>query len=280
MNKQKNILCIHDLCTVGRSSLSVIIPAISAMGLQACALPSAILSSHFYSFENVAAAPQTQFIKEALSSLAENKVSFDCVYTGYLIDEAQVELCMGLLGQYPNALKVVDPVMGDNGKLYSGISAAHCEAVKKLCHMADIITPNTTEALLLLDSESIDADAFTREQLCDMSLALSQKFDVSCVITGAKLISGAHAVAGYDKSGKSGFIDMCRYTGVYFPGTGDLFAAVLCGCFLKDKSFQTACEIAINFVSSAAEFTAAEGTNEKYGLCFEPILNKLWESVN
>ena len=149
----KKILCIHDLSGVGRCSLAVILPVLSVMGFQPVALPTVVLSTHTGGLGTPARMDGSAYGMAALEHYQTLGLQFDCIYTGYLGGEAQVALAEKAFSLWPAAYKVVDPVMGDNGKAYSTVTPALVERIRSLCRAADLILPNYTEAQLLLKQQ-------------------------------------------------------------------------------------------------------------------------------
>ena len=149
----KKILCIHDLSGMGRCSLAVILPVLSVMGCQPVALPTVVLSTHTGGLGTPARLDGAAYGLAALEHYRELGVEFDCIYTGYLGGEEQVALAEKAFDLWPAARKVVDPVMGDNGKAYSTVTSALIDRMRGLCRRADLILPNATEAALLLERE-------------------------------------------------------------------------------------------------------------------------------
>ena len=149
----KKIAAIHDLSGLGRCSLSVILPCMSVMGLQVCPVPTAILSAHTGGFGEVEMRDLTDYIDPALAHYKRLGTKFDCVYSGFLASKEQVDHCLGFIKAYPDALKVVDPVMADNGKPYRTCGEELRRRMKDLAAAADIITPNVTEAAMLLGED-------------------------------------------------------------------------------------------------------------------------------
>ena len=151
----KKILCIHDLSGVGRCSLAVILPVLSVMGFQPVALPTVVLSTHTGGLGTPARMDGSAYGMAALEHYQTLGLQFDCIYTGYLGGEAQVALAEKAFALWPAAYKVVDPVMGDNGKAYSTVTPALVERIRSLCRAADLILPNYTEAQLLLQQQPV-----------------------------------------------------------------------------------------------------------------------------
>ena len=158
MQKQHTVLCIQDLSCVGRCSLAVVLPALAAMGVQPCALPTALLSTHTGGLGRPARTDESGFISAALAHYAQLGLAFDCVYSGYLAGAAQVALVEQAFRQAPAALKLVDPVMADHGRPYASMTPEIRAAVAQLCGQADVIVPNALYAV----SSSISLSASIR----------------------------------------------------------------------------------------------------------------------
>ena len=152
----KKILCIHDLSGVGRCSLAVILPVLSVMGLQPVALPTVVLSTHTGGLGTPARLDGCAYGEAALEHYHALGLDFDCIYTGYLGGEAQVALAEKAFALWPSAHKVVDPVMGDNGKAYATVTPELISRIRQLCRSANLILPNYTEAQLLLQRHPVD----------------------------------------------------------------------------------------------------------------------------
>ena len=149
-NAPKTVLTIHDLPGFGRAALSVIVPVLSTLGVQTVALPTAVLSTHTGGLGTPAKLANPGYGPAALEHYHRLGVKFDCIYSGYLADAAQAKLVERAFELWPRAFKVVDPVLGDGGRLYSGLGADMVPAMYSLCSKADLIVPNVTEAALLL----------------------------------------------------------------------------------------------------------------------------------
>ena len=219
----KKILCIHDLSGMGRCSLAVILPVLSVMGCQPVALPTVVLSTHTGGLGTPARLDGAAYGLAALKHYRELGVEFDCIYTGYLGGEEQVALAEKAFDLWPAARKVVDPVMGDNGKAYSTVTPALIDRMRGLCRRADLILPNATEAALLLEREP-QTDTFddaSAQALADELLTLAP----SAVVTGLAL--GKYI--GCAGSGRERFVIKKLHISRSFPGTGDLYGAVLIG---------------------------------------------------
>lgn len=267
-NRPSRVLAIHDLSGFGRCSLSVILPALSAMGVQVCALPTAVLSTHTGNLGDVALRDLTGFISQALDHYRRLDLEFECVYTGFLGSEGQIDLCLQAFKQFEGALKVVDPVMGDHGKAYRTITP---EMVRRMCEMtgaADIITPNLTEGFMLL-GESYDYAPLTRARAKSLLARLCERGPRFSVLTGAELAEGGMANLGYDRMHNAYWMVRCDYMPVSYPGTGDLFASVLVGGILSGDSLPIAMARATGFLERTIKNTFSFSPDPRFGVMFE-----------
>ena len=264
----KKILCIHDLSGVGRCSLAVILPVLSVMGLQPVALPTVVLSTHTGGLGTPARLDGGAYGEAALEHYHALGLDFDCIYTGYLGGEAQVALAEKAFALWPSAHKVVDPVMGDNGKAYATVTPELISRIRQLCRSANLILPNYTEAQLLLQRTPVDdpLDDAAAQALADELTALAP----SAVVTGLPL--GKYI--GCAGSGSDRFVVKKLHIDRSFPGTGDLYGAVLIGSLIQGNALSAAADNAAEFVSLAIQNTPA-GQDTRFGVWFEPLLPRL-----
>ena len=267
----KHLLSIQDLSCVGRCSLTVALPTISAMGVRCSVLPTAVLSTHT-AFPKPEVVSLTGKIEDFASHWAQNGITFDAVSVGYLSDPEQGEAIARLLDRF-DAPVILDPVMGDHGKLYSRITGEHIGALKALAARAEVLLPNLTEAAALAGlpyRQQTDTDYLNA--LADGLLALGAK---AVVITGIHLKDNAIGFYGKKQSGEP----FC-YQGSYIPrqfhGTGDLFAAVLSGQLLKGETLSAAAEKAAEFVKACVENTPQV---TPMGVEFETQLYRLTNTI-
>ncbi|MBO6229382.1 MAG: pyridoxamine kinase [Ruminiclostridium sp.] len=256
----------------GRCSLAVITPVISAMGIQCVPVPTAILSTHTGGFDDFVFRDMTDFISPCCKHYKKLGIDFDTIYSGFLGSDAQVDSCIEFFESFPNAKRVVDPVMGDDGECYKTYTPRLIERMKELVRHADIITPNLTEAALLLDmpySERL-SEARARdmlELLCTMS--------GSAVITGVKFVTGEHA--NICMNGQTGEYAVVRWDPLpaSYPGTGDIFASVMTGRMMLGDRFEDAVRTASVFVHDAVKATMDNGKPRRNGVEFERVLGTL-----
>jgi len=266
--------CINDLSGVGRASLTVAIPVLSVMGVQCCPLPTAILSAQtgyeHYSFHDF-----TPHMAQYFSCWMQEGFDFDALYTGFLGSAEQIDIVLDIAAKMPShAFKLVDPVMADNGKVYATYTPAMCRRMRKLVKAADIVTPNITEACILTDSpyqgESIDEH--TARSLCTGVAALGPK---TVVLTGVRTSPDHIGTYMYAADTQELTLVEKPLSSGRFPGTGDLFASVLCGALLRGRTLTDAVDLAAGFVAHTTSYTAGMGADPKHGVQFEHCLKEL-----
>ena len=273
MTTISRVAAVHDLSCFGRCSLTVILPVLSAMGLQCCPLPTAVLSTHTGGFGPVARTELAGQLAGTLGHWQRLGLQFEGVYTGYLSSPEQAALALRAVEERkaPGGLAVVDPVLGDGGKLYSSVTPELVEAMKELCRAADVITPNLTEAAVLLDRAE---DELPRDGEA-LARLLSGGGRRSVVVTGVSPEPGRIGAAWFDRTdARTGLCAGPRAAGS-FPGTGDLFAAVLTGSLLRGESLAEGCARAVEFVYRCAARTLELGSPAREGVVFEPLLGEL-----
>ena len=270
------VAAIHDLSGFGRCSLTVAIPILSAMGVQCCPLPTAFLSTHTGDFEGYTFLDLTDEMEKAAAHWKSLDLKFQAVYSGFLGSEHQIEVVERFIHDFrgKDTIIVVDPVMGDGGAVYKTYTPAMCEGMKRLSEQADVITPNLTEAALLLDIpyEKMPHDeAGLKEIVARLSLGRTR----SVVLTGFS--SGPHLTGAlcFDATnGETSAVQVERVDREFY-GTGDVFSSVLTGALVKGNSLQTAAAQAVGFILECAKLTAANKLPLREGVDFEPLLGLL-----
>lgn len=273
MTAPKRVAAIHDISGLGRCSLTVIIPVLSAMGVQVCPVPTAVLSAHT-GYGEFVMRDLTDYIDSALDHYKRMGVKFDCVYSGFLASSEQIDHCLDFFASFPEALKVVDPVMGDNGKNYKTYTPELCARMSELVAVADIITPNLTEAAILL-GERFPEGAVSASTMKSWLVRLSQLGPKTVVITSVPLLSGGIATVGYDSERGSFWKITGEYVPISYSGSGDMFASVLVGGILGGDSLPIAMNRATSFTTSTIKTTYGYGTHWTDGIMFEPQLFRL-----
>ena len=270
----KTVLAIHDLPGFGRAALSVIVPVLSCLGVQAVALPTAVLSTHTGGLGTPAKLSNPGYGPAALAHYQRLGLKFDCIYSGYLADSSQAKLVEQAFELWPHALKVVDPVLGDGGRLYKGLGADMVPAMYSLCSKADLIVPNVTEAAFLLGDPLPGVGS--SEQAAEQAARLT-RIAPQVVVTGVTGISGGRCIGCVGAArGGQGYAVKTPLIPRMYHGTGDIFGAVLVGRILQGNVPQAAVQAAAAFVSECIRQTP-EGTDERLGVWLEAALPKLMQ---
>ena len=278
MNSNIKVAAIHDLSGIGRCSITVILPILSVMGVQCCPVPTAILSSHTGGFGDVVLRDLTDYILPTLEHYERLDEDFDCVYSGFLASKNQIHHCLEFFTKYSKSLKVVDPVMGDHGKSYKTCTPELCNRMIELVRIADVITPNLTEASILL-GEKYPTSPMTSSQVKSWLVRLSEKGPRIIVLTSIVLADGTNCNVGYDKKNNSFWKVKCNYVPVSYPGTGDIFASVLVGGLLKGDSLPIAINRATSFAELAIKTTYSYSTEPRNGVMIESCLSWLVQNM-
>lgn len=274
MNRTPTVAAIHDLSGFGRCSLTIVMPVLSAMGIQCCPLPTAYLSTHTGGFSGNTFVDLTDAMAAAMDHWRSLGLRFSAVYTGFMGNSRQMALSAAFIRDVrsPSTLAVVDPVMGDHGKLYRTYTPEMCRAMTQLAEEADVIVPNFTEAAHLLDRPYTDVAAAAPE---DTVRRLSRDGRRSVVLTGVSLRPGQIGAACFDRRDGSVSLVQTVFVGRAFHGTGDLFASVLTGALVRGDSLEGAARQAAEFVRLCAQRTAPQDLPAREGIDFEPLLGLL-----
>ncbi len=274
--QDKRLLTIQDISCVGQCSLTVALPIISACGIETAILPSSVLSNHTAGFSAWTFCDLTDEMPNILAQWKKEKVDFDAFYTGY-VSQAQIPHILDIMNQTsrPGALRIIDPVMGDNGKLYPGFGEDFPQQMKRLCQGADVIMPNLTEATLLLGEEyRTDYDQEYIEGLLHRLHDLGAR---NVVLTGVSLRKGELGVACYN--GTTIEYYFTEHLQVAMHGTGDCYASAFTGALLRGHSLIQSASIAADFVVETIRQTLPDPSHW-YGVKFEKALPYLIGRVN
>ena len=252
--KSKNILLINDLPGYGKVALSAMLPILSKMGYSLYNLPTALVSNtlDYGKFEIL---DTTSYMENTITVWNELGFQFDCISTGFILSSKQVDIITNYIKSQnnPNLLVVVDPIMGDDGKLYNGITQETVAHMKELSSYADILIPNYTEAAFIADLFT-DKSSLTKSEINALIDKLVSQGSKSVVITSIiEKDSNNHFVCGYDDKSKSYFYLSYDYIPVRFPGTGDIFSAVMIGELLKETSLELSVKKAMDIVARLIE---------------------------
>ncbi len=277
MNNFKRILTVQDISCVGQCSLTVALPIISACGIETAILPSSVLSTHTGGFKGYTFRDLTEDMPAIEKHWISEELKFDAFYTGY-VSESQIDHILHIMDSCSaeGALRIVDPAMADNGKLYVGFGEDFPSKMARLCRGADYILPNLTEAALLLGREPV-LSGYDRpfvEELLHELMSLGAK---NVILTGVSFDDDNLGVAAYDGERVS------YYFNAKIPrmshGTGDIFASAFTGALVRGADAGRAASVAADFVCESIKATPAEHT---YGVCFEraiPALVRALEEI-
>ena len=266
------VAAIHDLSCFGRCSLTIALPVLSAMGCQCCPLPTALLSAHT-GFTGGSFLDLTEEMQHIADHWARIDIHFDGIYSGFLGSAAQIGTVRQFIGRFRGTgLVVIDPVLGDHGQAYRTCTPELCNGMRRLAESADIITPNLTEASLLLEQpyetiQAIDPAEIVRR--------LSLEGRRSVVLTGYSTGDGQTGALCFDRADGSIQAVQVQRVPRDFSGTGDLFTSVLTGAMVKGVPLIQAARTAADFVQSCAARTLAAGNTDGEGVDFEPLLGTL-----
>ena len=270
------IAAIHDLSCFCRCSLTIALPVLSAMGCQCCPLPTALLSAHT-GFPGNTFLDLTAEMGRIADHWTAMDLQFDAIYSGFLGSADQVDTVARFFDTFKKSdtAVIVDPVMGDHGTAYRTCTPELCRGMRVLAENADVITPNLTEAALLLDHPY---EEIQRTDAYEVVRRLSLGGRRSVVLTGYSSESGQTGARCFDRdSGESKAVQTPREP-QDFSGTGDLFASVLAGGVARGVPLFQAAQAAADFVRDCIARTLAEGLTEQDGVDFEPLLGQLTSS--
>lgn len=275
-NRVKKVAAVHDLSGVGRVSLTVVIPILSSMGFQVCPLPTALLSSHtqypHFSFLDL-----TQEMPQMIAEWKRLGVQFDAIYTGYLGSPQQVHIVNDFIQDFRKSdnLIVIDPVLGDNGKLYTHIDEQMVCEMRQLIRKADVITPNLTELFYLLNKPY--QTSHTDEELKHYLYEMSSLGPQIVIITSVPVQGDPHhtSVYAYDRQGNRYWKVTCPYLPAHYPGTGDTFTSVVTGSLLQGDSLPIALDRATQFILQGIRATFGYEYDNREGILLEKVLHNL-----
>ncbi len=272
----KTTVAVHDLSCHAKSSLTVVIPALSALGIEASVLPTALLSTQTDGFEHYSYLDLTSQMEDILAHWEKLELSFDAMYSGFLGSEQQIEIVLRLMEDQRTLahpfLAIVDPVLGDQGKPYGPVSPQLVKRMGLLVSQADVITPNITEAALLLGKSynehmSVDQAKEWAQQLS----ALGPRY-----VAITSIMEKQHGVTvAYDNVLQKTEIYRQQYVPISYPGCGDLFASIVCGLMVNGTSFASAVDQGGALVRLAVERSYQAQIPQRMGVAVELIMKEL-----
>ena len=276
MKAYPKILTVQDISCVGQCSLTVALPIISACGVEACVLPSAVLSTHTAGFSGYTFRDLTDDMPAIEAHWKKEGIAFDAIYTGYLGSTEQIAHVKSLIANVmaEGGKAIVDPAMADNGKLYPGFDEAFVEAMKGLCAKADYLVPNITEASLLTGLPyKTEYDRAYIDALLDAMVALGAK---NVVLTGVSYAPDKTGVVVYENGEYAYYEHDKLANGCH--GTGDIYASAFVGSLVRGRSAFEAARIAADYAVDCIRYTATLD-GHWYGAAFEPVLGRLIASL-
>lgn len=273
------VAAVHDMCGYGNCSLTAAIPILSAAGCDVCPVPTALFSAHtrysVFTFHDT-----TEILDGYLDAWRKENVDLDGVYSGFLGSAEQVAIIKRLYSQYPHALRLVDPVMGDGGEIYATYTPELCEAMGTLVDGADVLMPNLTEASILTKRTYPGRDLSDAE-VDDMIDALLDLGAKNVVLKGIDHDDGT--IRNYVASADSGASGKQELAHIKLPfmthGTGDAFASALCGALMAGRPLAESAHIAGEFVRHAMKSTQYQPHHDERGVSFELNLDELTQLV-
>lgn len=263
----KKILTIQDISCYGQCSITVALPILSAWGYETAILPSAILSTHTSGFKGFTVHDLSDEIPHIINHWKKEGIKYDALYSGYLGEVKHIDLVLQIKKELIDGIFILDPVMGDNGKLYPVFNDEYVKAMKRLIKEADIIMPNITEASLLTNlpyQEEYDKNYINA--LLKGLVAIGAK---SIVLTGVSYEKGTTGVVIFENNQYQYYKH--QRIEKSFHGTGDVFASTFIGSYLSNNNLLKAAEVAANFIVKCIKNTIGDD-NHQYGVKFEPLL--------
>ena len=271
--RQKRIALINDITGFGRCSVAVQLPLISAMRVQACPLPTAILSVHT-GFPNHYLDDYTARMRPYMENWAENALDFDAILTGFLGSEEQIEVVLDAVHTFKgkDTLVIVDPVMGDHGRLYSSYTPALCAKMRQLLPYADVVTPNLTEACQLLGTDYPANGLVAEEELVEMAAAIAAMGPHDVIITG---LHAGDRVRTYLYAEGHGYAFDNAKVGRDRSGSGDAFAAIVAAALVRGIPIEEGARRAAAFIGHCLAYAEELDLPWNYGLPFEEFMSEL-----
>ena len=265
----KKILTIQDISCYGQCSITVALPILSAWGYETAILPSAVLSTHTGGFKNFTVHDLSNEIPKIINHWKQEGIKYDVLYSGYLGEVQHIDLVIQIKKELvtKDGIFVLDPVMGDNGKLYPAFDDNYVKALKRLVKEADIILPNLTEACFLTDSKYLEK--YDEKYIKEIINKLLDSGAKRIVLTGISYEEGMTGVVIYDENGYQYYKH--QKISKSYHGTGDIYASTFLGAYLSNNNIYKSAQVAASFVVEAIKNTI-DDPNHNYGVKFEPLL--------
>jgi len=274
----KRIVTVQDISCVGKCSLTVALPIISAMGVEAAIIPTAVLSTHTM-FSDFTCKDLTDQVEPITEHWKKEKLGFDAIYTGYLASEEQIELLKKMFADFKTDqnIVVVDPAMADNGNLYPAFDEKFARKMAELCGCADMILPNITEASFMTGIEY--KENYDEVYVKEMLLALAKLGTKTAILTGVSFAEGMTGVMGYDSvSGEFHYYSHPKHAKSYH-GTGDIFSSTFVGAMMNGLDWKGAIKVAADYTAECIRITMEDKDGCWYGVNFEAVIPGLLKSL-
>ncbi|MCR5041252.1 MAG: pyridoxamine kinase [Clostridia bacterium] len=270
----KRVLTVQDVSCLGKCSLTIALPVISALGSETVILPTAVLSTHTM-FKNFTCLDLSDQLGPITEHWKSEGVRFDAIYTGYLGTAEQIDMMKKLFSDFrgDGTVVFVDPVMADNGKLYPAFDLAYAKKNSELCACADIIVPNITEAAFMTDMPY--REEYGEDYIKEMLSRLAELGAKISVLTGVSLSAGKTGVMGFDKETGEYYVYQNDRVPASYHGTGDLFSSACVGCIMRGIDWRDAMRIAADYTARTIEITLQNPAKPWYGVDFEKTLPEL-----
>ena len=267
----KRIMTIQDISCVGRCSLTVALPIISAAGVECGVLPTAVLSTHT-AFDKFTFHDLTDEIEPISKAYVDLGIGFDCIYTGYLGSFRQLSLVEDFIKTHKkeNTIVVIDPAMADNGKLYHGFTPEFAKAMANLVGHADLVVPNLTEACFMLDIPY--TEEYDEEYIKDVLVRLTKLGAKRSALTGITFDNKTLGAYSYDSETGKFFYYANEYLPVRYHGTGDIFASATVGALMRGQSVENALSVAVDYTYECIRLTMEDEDRRFYGVNFEEAI--------
>jgi len=278
---QRSVIAVHDLSCVGRCSLTVALPILSAAGINTAVIPTALLSTHTGEFTNYTHLDLSHQLLPIAQHLSMQNLHFEAFYSGYLASSIQVQKVLQIIDLLasPSTHLFVDPAFADHGKMYSLLDDTHPGQMRRLCARAHTIVPNLTEAAFLL-GYAFPGDCVSPEWISKLAKELSTLGPQNVIITGISFEHSRTGIAVYQMGMNDPFFAFAhRYKGTFY-GTGDVYASFLLAALLCGKPLLQAAELAMELTHDSIRLTLDQGLPLRFGVQFERVLPKLLSSLH
>ena len=273
---QKRVLAVHDISCVGKCSLTVALPIISATGIECAVMPTAVLSTHTGGFRGYTYRDLTLDLLPILEHWKSLRLHFDSIYTGFLGSFEQIDIVSKIFDELgtPDTTIVVDPVMADNGELYPIFNKDFPKGMRKLCEKADVIIPNITEAALLLGEDYVKGP-YTKEYIKGLLKRLGGIGSKRIILTGVFFDDNRLGAAAFDTITDDISYSFYDLIPGYYHGTGDIFGSVVVSALTSGSDLNKANALAVEFTAESIRRTREAGTDVRFGVNFEEGLDEL-----